>query len=170
MTITEIASQVGVTKQAVYLRLKKAGLDIQQLKTSNGGISDEGCKAILDLFEVKPPQFQGFTLDERCQALTEEKERLSLDLKQAQTDLEAAQHERDEAIKKAADLQQACEVWTAKCELLTEQVAQLIQMRDALTVALTKEQDNTQRLLAAQATHDHGGLFGKLRTLLTGKQ
>lgn len=51
MTIQEAATFYGVSKQAIYQRLKAKGHDIKQLKTPDGALTDEGEAILAQLFD-----------------------------------------------------------------------------------------------------------------------
>ena len=56
MTIKELAQQQGVTVQAVYKRIKSAGIDINTLKDAQTGrFTEEGEKIVLSLISTKRP-------------------------------------------------------------------------------------------------------------------
>lgn len=56
MTIKELAQQQGVTVQAVYKRIKAAGIDISTLKDAETGrFTEEGEKIVLSLISTKRP-------------------------------------------------------------------------------------------------------------------
>lgn len=55
MTIAEIAARLGVSKQAVYQKIKRAGLSINALKDHNTGeFTDDGAQTIVNLFNNAP--------------------------------------------------------------------------------------------------------------------
>lgn len=56
MTIKELAQQQGITVQAVYKRIKAAGIDINTLKDAETGrFTEEGEKIVLSLISTKRP-------------------------------------------------------------------------------------------------------------------
>lgn len=97
MTVKEIATQYGLTAQAVYKRLKNSGIEISALKDAETGrLSPKGEKAILALFENKKPS------EAAENALKQEVERLTLVNKQLLEKVELLEQSRD-------DLRQALE-------------------------------------------------------------
>lgn len=95
MTIKEVAQRHGMTVQAVYKKIKAAGIDITTLKDAETGLfTPEGEKVILSLVESKKPQ------EGAENSLKQEVERLRADnqrllekveiLEQARDDLRAA--------------------------------------------------------------------------------
>lgn len=174
MTMEELSAQIGVSKQALYSRLRKAGIDLRTLKTSSGSVSDEGRDVIVKLFDSKPVQGKTLTVDDDVKRFTETIEGLRRDLDAARAEaaelaekLSTAETLRADALAAAdaarrdADaMRQACEVWTAKVEGLQAQVEQLTKSRDDLTALLDKQLDMTQRLLPATQEHaKRRGLF-----------
>lgn len=51
MTVQEAASLYGVSKQAIYQRLKAKGYDIKQLKDSSGSLTEDGESILAQLFD-----------------------------------------------------------------------------------------------------------------------
>lgn len=114
MTIQEAALFYGVSKQAIYQKLKAKGHDIKQLKTREGELSEEG-KAILEqLFDragvnaeddpkPQPPstepekQENPFSLqaERRIQELTNQVDALQKEVDLLKRETESLRNERD---------------------------------------------------------------------------
>lgn len=91
MTIKEIAQQQGTTVQAVYKRIKAAGIDIATLKDAETGrFTPEGEQVILSLFENKKPS------EGAENALNREIERLKLVNQQLMEQVEILKQARDD--------------------------------------------------------------------------
>ena len=106
MTIREIATRNGITVQAVYKALKKAGINLATLKDSTGKITEEGVQKILEVItpaEVPPPTAAD---SEELNRLTTEVEKLKTENNRLTTQVEMLISERDN-LRTALEREQA---------------------------------------------------------------
>lgn len=59
MTIQSAAELYGISKQAIYQRLKSKGIDIRQLKTKAGDLTEEGERILAELFDHSTAASEG---------------------------------------------------------------------------------------------------------------
>lgn len=142
MTIKEVAKQRGISPQAVYARLKAAGIDaasITDAKTHQ--ITEEGLKQIDNLFEKQSNKTS--TIDSQDNRL----ESLQAEIESLKARLKAAEEQRDE--------------WKAQADAWKEaaqQAQQTAQQAQALNMATL--QGIIKALPAAQEKPAHKGIFG----------
>ena len=111
MTIKEIARKRGITTQAVYQKIKAAGLDISDLREENSAkLSEKGIAAVEKLFtnqkeketqaikraneleiKVKSLEDELITLEKRLQEAREDRDRWAEQAKAAQQTAQQAQ-------------------------------------------------------------------------------
>ena len=104
MTIREIATRNGITVQAVYKALKKAGINLATLKDGTGNITEEGMQKILEVItpaEVPPPGNS-----EELNRLKTEVEKLNTENNRLKTQVEMLISERDN-LRTALEREQA---------------------------------------------------------------
>ncbi|MBQ2756041.1 MAG: hypothetical protein IJF27_05165 [Oscillospiraceae bacterium] len=124
MTIAEIAASLGVSKQAVYQKIKRAGLSVNTLKDHNTGeFTDEGAQTIVNLFNNTPrPNIDVSTPSveqvETINALNNDIDRLNIEVDRLNDLVEQLTNERDflrEALlqaQKSADQAQQLQAMT----------------------------------------------------------
>lgn len=92
MTVSEIAKKHDITVQAVYKKLKKAGINLASLKDASGKLTEEGARKILDLLHPEPPPGAD---PEELNRLKTEVEKLKNSCNQLSTQVEMLTAERD---------------------------------------------------------------------------
>lgn len=124
MTIAEIAASLGVSKQAVYQKIKRAGLSVNALKDHNTGeFTDKGAQTIVNLFNNTPrPNVDVSTPSveqvETINALNNDIDRLNIEVDRLNNLVEQLTNERDflrEALlqaQKSADQAQQLQAMT----------------------------------------------------------
>ena len=117
MTIQEIAKKHGISAQAAYKRLKKAGIDIASLKDGSGKLTEEGVRKVLEVFPDDAPETE--RLKAELNRLTTEVEKLTTDNNQLSTEVERLKADNNR---------------------LTTQVEMMTGERDNLRTALEREQ------------------------------
>ena len=120
MTVQEAATLYGISKQAIYQRLKAKGYDIKQLKDSSGNLTEEGERILEQLFDRTSVTGEG---DPAPQPTRKEPP------KQENPLLLQAQKQVDDLTKQVDGLQR-------EVSLLTNQVDALKEERDYLRRAL----------------------------------
>lgn len=122
MKISDVAKQYGVSKQAVYQRLKRAGVSVEALTDAKSReITAEGAAIILRLFNGADND--AFTVNEPVKA----------------------------DVDRAAQLQQQVDSLTAEVETLSQTLSDVTAERDHLRSSLTqalKAVDQAQQLQA----------------------
>lgn len=147
MTITELATKCGVSRQAVYKRLKAAGMSIDALKEQGkSDLTEQGAALILSLFEGGTLTDNPVSTELTVDTSNEQVEQLTAELATVRKALESSTAERDAALAEIAALKQACEVWTARADAQQELINVLMSERDFLRVALEREQQNLAQL------------------------
>jgi len=140
MTIKEIAQQQGMTVQAVYKRIKAAGVDISTLKDpKTGRFTDDGEKVVLSIVESKKPS------EAQDSALKQEVERLRAVNQQLLEKVELLEQSRE-------DLRNALDA------------AKLAQddLRNALNAAQILQRETLAKIPAALPAGEKKGLFAFL--------
>lgn len=94
MTIKEFSKELGISTQAIYQRIKAAGIQLDSLKTPGGQeLSDEGRKQLAQLFTKQQPtngdlqkalQAENELLKQRCKELEADRDRWQRVAEQAQ--------------------------------------------------------------------------------------
>ncbi len=104
MTIQEIAKKHGISAQAAYKRLKKAGIDIASLKDGSGKLTEEGVRKVLEVFPDDAPETE--QLKAELNRLSTEVEKLTTDNNRLTTQVEMLTGERDN-LRTALEREQA---------------------------------------------------------------
>lgn len=94
MTVREIAQKHGITVQAVYKKLKQAGINLASLKDASGKLTEEGARKILDLLEPAPEPPPASDPEE-LNRLSTEVEKLKTEVERLSTQVEMLSAERD---------------------------------------------------------------------------
>ena len=92
MTIRELAQQNSITVQAVYKKLKQAGVNLSELKDASGKITPEGEQKIREI--LVPAEVHKADPDE-LNRLTTEVEKLTTQVEKLTTEVELLRGERD---------------------------------------------------------------------------
>lgn len=101
MTIKEFAKEMGISTQAIYQRIKGAGIKLDSLKmTGSQELSDEGRKQLAQLFTR-----QQSTNDDLQKALQTENEFLKQRCKELEADRDRWQKATEQAQQLAAQAQ-----------------------------------------------------------------
>ena len=124
MTVQEAASLYGVSKQAIYQRLKAKGYDIKQLKDSSGSLTEDGESILAQLFDHTSVTGDG---DSTLQQSRKEP------AKQEPPSLLQAQ-------KRVAELEKQVDGLQREVDFLTKHVDALKEERDYLRRALDQAQ------------------------------
>lgn len=139
MKIKEFATGRGISVQAVYNRLKNAGIDTKQLMAdTHGTLSDYGL-SILDSLYNSEVQSTPFTLQDI--------DGLKIQITDLQEKVKALEKERD-------SFKQAAEVLQAKVTGMEQLVASVTDERDYLRANLTKSLDNFHTLIPADTQQE----------------
>ena len=131
MTIKEFANEQGITPQAVYQRLKSAGIEISALKDAETGeITPAGADTIKAIFSNTSKQ------DDKENALKitrlqDELNKKAQELESFKTRVEELQQERDSWKETAKGLQDALK----QAQTLAEKEQQTAQQAQALNMA-----------------------------------
>lgn len=148
MTLAEIAKRLNVSTMTIYRRLRRAGINLDTLRDSNGGITAAGASMIASLFDAPQGAADDAT---RCNSET--------------------QHDTTEqnSVRAAEDVAQIA-ILTAKLDAANDTIARLEAERDRLTAqldtlaaALEREQAdraNERLLLTSGGGERRRGLFG----------
>ena len=111
MTIKEAAQQYGVSTQAVYKRIAKAGKSVKELTTGQSGeLTEEGLNLLATLFTNQ--QSTTTNLQPEVERLTAEVERLKTEVEYLQTRLNDAQLDKDRLYSLLAAAQQTTQALT----------------------------------------------------------
>lgn len=97
MTIKDVAELTGLTSQAVYKRIKNAGISLADIKDKETGqLTADGTAAVLDLFNLnsKPPKGKVDNLSEVSELQTRVAE-LSKEVEGLKKQVETVEAERD---------------------------------------------------------------------------
>ncbi len=131
MTLRDIATRAGVSHQAVYQKLKKKGIKVEDLRNKESGeLTGEGMAILLELFPAaKNDQVECSTKDESSKSsnatignkaveqLGKEIDRLNAELSKMKVQLDAITDERD-FLRKALEQSQERETLRARIEVL----------------------------------------------------
>ena len=140
MTIKEIAQQQGMTVQAVYKRIKAAGIDINTLKNpKTGRFTDDGEKVVLSIVESKKPS------EAQDSTIKQEVERLRAVNQQLLEKVELLEQSRD-------DLRNALDAAKQAQE----------DLRNALNAAQILQRETLAKIPAALPSGEKKGLFSFL--------
>lgn len=149
MTVQEAAKLYGISKQAIYQRLKAKDYDIKQLKDSSGNLTEEGERILEQLFDRTSVIGEG---DPAPQPTRKEPP------KQENPLLLQAQKQVDDLTKQVNILQR-------EVNLLTNQVDALKEERDYLRRALDQAQQlhaMTMKQMLPPAPSERKGAFSWL--------
>ena len=124
MTVQEAALLYGVSKQAIYQRLKAKGYDIKQLKDSSGSLTEDGESILAQLFDHTSVTGDGDSTPQQSRKEPAKQETPSL--LQAQ--------------KRVAELEKQVDGLQREVDFLTKQVDALKEERDYLRRALDQAQ------------------------------
>lgn len=124
MTVQEAASLYGVSKQAIYQRLKAKGYDIKQLKDSSGSLTEDGESILAQLFDHTSVTGDGDSMPQQSRKEPAKQELPSL--LQAQ--------------KRVAELEKQVDGLQREVDFLTKHVDALKEERDYLRRALDQAQ------------------------------
>lgn len=105
MTIRDIAQKNGTSVQAVYKRVKQAGINLADLKDGTGRITDEGAQKILELLKPAPEPPPAADSEDSTR-LSTEVERLKIQVEKLTTEVELLRNERDN-LRSALEREQA---------------------------------------------------------------
>lgn len=101
MTIKEFSKELGISTQAIYQRIKAAGMQLDSLKTPGSQeLSDEGRKQLAQLFTKQQP-----TNGDLQKSLQAENELLKQRCKELEADRDRWQHVAEQAQQLAAQAQ-----------------------------------------------------------------
>lgn len=101
MTIKEFSKELGISTQAIYQRIKAAGIQLDSLKTPGSHeLSDEGRKQLAQLFTKQQP-----TNGDLQKSLQAENELLKQRCKELEADRDRWQHVAEQAQQLAAQAQ-----------------------------------------------------------------
>lgn len=101
MTIKEFSKGLGISTQAIYQRIKAAGIQLDSLKTPGSNeLSDEGRKQLAQLFTKQQP-----TNGDLQKSLQAENELLKQRCKELEADRDRWQHVAEQAQQLAAQAQ-----------------------------------------------------------------
>lgn len=96
MTVREIALQHGISVQAVYKKLKQAGINLATLKDGSGKLTEAGAQKINELLQplaaAEPPPAAD---SEELNRLTTQVEKLTTEVEKLTTQVETLTSERD---------------------------------------------------------------------------
>lgn len=107
MTVQTAAELYGISKQAIYQRLKTKGIDIRQLKTKAGDLTEEGERLFEELFDRTSVTSEG---EESQQPTLKEKQKQhEASLLQAQKQVEALTFQVDSLQKEVNFLKREVE-------------------------------------------------------------
>ena len=96
MKIADVAAQYGMSKQAIYQRIKRAGMTVDQLTDRNGEIHEEGLHIIGQMLTVnKGKSIKNVDNVEKLQQLSKQVESLTAEIDRLTDKLNAAEAERD---------------------------------------------------------------------------
>lgn len=124
MTVQEAASLYGVSKQAIYQRIKAKGYDIKQLKDSSGSLTEDGESILAQLFDHTSVTGDGDSTPQQSRKESAKQEPPSL--LQAQ--------------KRVAELEKQVDGLQREVDFLTKHVDALKEERDYLRRALDQAQ------------------------------
>lgn len=111
MTIKELAREYGVSTQAVYKRIAKAGKSVKELTTGQTGeLTEEGRDLLATLFTNQ--QTTTTNQSTEVERLTAEVERLKKEVENLQTRLNDAQLDKDRLYTLLAAAQQTAQALT----------------------------------------------------------
>ena len=111
MTIKELAREYGVSTQAVYKRIAKAGKSVNELTTGQTGeLTEEGRDLLATLFTNQ--QTTTTNQSTEVERLTAEVERLKKEVENLQTRLNDAQLDKDRLYTLLAAAQQTAQALT----------------------------------------------------------
>ena len=149
MTVQTAAELYGISKQAIYQRLKSKGIDIRQLKTKAGDLTEEGERLFEELFDRTSVISDG---EETQQSTLKEKQ------KQHEASLLQAQKKVDALTSQVDSLQK-------EVNFLTREVESLRDERDYLRRALDQSQQlqaMTMKQMLPPAPAERQGVFSWL--------
>lgn len=155
-TIPQIAEELGVSRQAVYEKINKSGLQLSKVKKGRQVfISDEDAQSVKELFlDVSGNSQEPSSVNDRA---TEYKRQID----ELQATVEQLRAELKEAQEKDAENQ-------AEIQRLKGLEEQLISQIASLTEALKASQIlQVQRLAAAESKP---GIVGRIRQFFVGKE
>ena len=95
MTIREIAQQHGISPQALYKKLKQAGINLATLKDGSGKLSEAGVQKVLEVLEPAAAAPPPAADSEEVNRLTTEVEKLKTEVDRLTTQVDALTSERD---------------------------------------------------------------------------
>ena len=111
MTIKELAREYGVSTQAVYKRIAKAGKSVKELTTGQTGeLTEEGRDLLATLFTNQQTTMTNQSTE--VERLTAEVERLKKEVENLQTRLNDAQLDKDRLYTLLAAAQQTAQALT----------------------------------------------------------
>lgn len=111
MTIKELAREYGVSTQAVYKRIAKAGKSVKELTTGQTGeLTEEGRDLLATLFTNQQTTTPNQSTE--VERLTAEVERLKKEVENLQTRLNDAQLDKDRLYTLLAAAQQTAQALT----------------------------------------------------------
>lgn len=111
MTIKELAREYGVSTQAVYKRIAKAGKSVKELTTGQTGeLTEEGRDLLATLFANQQTTTPNQSTE--VERLTAEVERLKKEVENLQTRLNDAQLDKDRLYTLLAAAQQTAQALT----------------------------------------------------------
>lgn len=93
MTVREIALQHGITVQAVYKKLKQAGINLSTLKDPSGKLTEAGAQKIAEL--LQPPEPPPAADSEELNQFKTQVEKLKTEVEKLKTQVELLEQERD---------------------------------------------------------------------------
>ena len=141
MTVKEIAQQTGLTHQAVYKRLKAAGIAVAELKDSKTGrFTESGEQIVRELFNLDNNQ-------DVNPASTDDNQ--VAEVARLNNQVEELTKEREELRNQVETLSKEADQHKHEVELLNQQVEALTSERDYLRDALDKSQQLQMATLAS---------------------
>ena len=141
MTLTDVAKELNVTTMTVYRRLKRAGVNVADLRDdSTGELTSEGVAVIGGLFDATGANTASHDDATRTQPTTQP---------------DAHPVDMDSMVE-AAVLRVKLEAMEDKLSMVTAERDRLREQVNTLTVMLKTEQDARVRLLEADTTRRRG--------------
>lgn len=149
MTIKEFAKSQGITTQAVYQRIKAAGIDLASIRKGNTAeLTAEGLETCKRLYSKADEAIkkENKALKERLEALEKENNALQTDLKSREQEIE----QKEQEIKKITAERDR---WAAMAEAaqVTAQQAQALQMASIQALKRPPRLSFWQRLTGKRA-------------------
>lgn len=160
MTISELAKEFTVSPQAVYQRMKRNGIKLEDIqRPESNALTEEGEQIIRDLFTGQSTNSTELLL-KRADEIIKLKDKLNTAIEER----DAANREI-EAYKQTIDtLEETAEKRSKEIALLTDQLKTVTEDRDFLRLTLANEQQNHRQAMAMlQPARQESGLFARIK-------